>query len=471
MSPTRRIAAALAVLGALQAPASAGDLLIRNARVVDGTGAAPREATSVLVRGGRIAAIGPALDAPGAEILDASGLTALPGLIDSHVHFVAAPGSGYRGDSDETISALNERHLRAYLACGVTTVLDAGAYPEVVRDIRARLAGGTPGPRYLTTGPYVRPPGGYGHPRFGEEADAAAVESKLDLIQSLGGAGVKIALDPGVAPFPPEVRDALVAGARRRGLPLYVHAQTEAMQAEALDLGAHALMHLAMGIPVLVQGPDLSDAFVLRLAQSGVYQLTTLSLFETFPSAYPRERLDDPVTALVVPELELATARAPDAADRFAVEVLAFAAPWTFEAIRPALGRVFLARGRVLEAVRQGQRNLRRLARAGVPIVAATDAPSPWPAAVYHFHGVQFARELELMGEAGLSPAEVIVAATRTPARMLGLDAEIGTLEPGKRADLVLVRGDPLRDLGALRGVAFTLQGGVAKTPAEWMGR
>ena len=459
------------MLGALQGPAAAGDLLIRNARVVDGTGAAPREGSSILVRGGRISAMGPALEAPGAEILDASGLSALPGLVDSHVHFVAAPGSAQRGDSDETISALNERHLRAYLACGVTTVLDAGAYPEVVRDIRARLAGGTPGPRYLTTGPYVRPPGGYGHTRFGEEVDAAAVEAKLDLIQSLGAAGVKIGLDPGVAAFSPEARDALVAGVRRRALPLYVHAQSEATQAEALDLGAHALMHLAMEIPALLRGPDLSDDFVLRLAQSGVYQLTTLSLFETFPSSYPRERLDDPVAALVVPELELATARAPDVADRFAVEVFAWVAPWTLEAIRPALGRVFLARGRVLGAVQQGQRNLLRLARAGVPIVAATDAPSPWPAAVFHFHGVQMARELELMGEAGLTPEEVLAAATRTPARMLGLEAEIGSLEVGKRADLVLVRGNPLRDLAALREVAWTVRDGVAKTPAEWMAR
>ena len=121
------------------------ELLIRGARLVDGTGAPARGGVSILVRDGRIAAIGPDLSAaPGARVIDATGLTALPGLIDSHVHFVYASGSGYRGDTDATIRELNRQHLRAYLACGVTTVLDAGAFVEVVRDIQGWLAAGHP---------------------------------------------------------------------------------------------------------------------------------------------------------------------------------------------------------------------------------------------------------------------------------------------------------------------------------------
>jgi imidazolonepropionase-like amidohydrolase len=101
--------------------------------------------------------------------------------------------------------------------------------------------------------------------------------------------------------------------------------------------------------------------------------------------------------------------------------------------------------------------------------VAGTDAPSPWPDAIYHFHGPQVARELELLAEAGLSPLETITAGTSTPAKMLGLDSEIGTLAVGKRADLVLVAGDPSRDLRALRNVRWTIRNGVAHTPEEWM--
>jgi imidazolonepropionase-like amidohydrolase len=455
--------------------AGAEDLLIRGTRLLDGTTGPPRENVDLLVRDGRVAAIresGAPIEAPGARAIDATGLTALPGLIDSHAHFVAASGSAYRGDSDETIRELNRQHLRALLAAGVTTVLDPGTFPEVVRDIQGWLAAGHPGPRYLTTGPYVRPPGGYGHPRFGEEATPAEVAAKLDLIRSLGGAGVKIALEDGFAPFvgpapfPPEILDALREGARERGLPLYVHARTERTQGQALDVGAHAIMHAALDV---VSPEELSDEFVARLGASGTYQLTTLSVIDTLPGFYDVRRLDDPTVELLVPAVELETARAPDAPEFFAIRMIGFAAPWTFEWARPWLGSIFLSRDRLVEALRVAQRNLLRVHRAGAPIVAATDVPSPWPDAVYHFHGPQMARELELLVEGGFTPSEAIAAATRTPAKMLGLDREIGTIEVGKRADLVLVEGEPDRDIGALGRVRWTVRDGVARTPQEWM--
>jgi len=455
---------------------AAEDLVIRGVRLLDGTSAPPRERVDLLIRDGRIAAIREAdesaIGSADARIVDGTGLSALPGLIDSHVHFVAAAGTAYRQDSDDTIRELNRQHLRGLLACGTTTVLDAGAYPEVARDIQSWLAAGHPGPRYLTVGPYVRPVGGYGHPRFGEEATPADVAAKLDLIVSLGGAGVKIALEDGFGPlggprpFPPEILDALREGARARGLPLYVHARTESTQSRALDLGAHAIMHAALDI---VAPEELSDVFVARLAASGTFQLTTLSVVDTVPGLYDVRRLDDPIVRLVVPKLELDTARAADAPERFAIGVIGFAAPWTFEWTRPWLASVFLSRDRLLAALRSGQRNLVRESRAGVPIVAATDVPSPWPDAIYHFHGPQLARELELLVEGGFTPREAIAAATATPAKMLGLDAEIGTIAIGKRADLVLVEGDPHRDIGALRRVRWTVRDGIAHTPAEWM--
>jgi imidazolonepropionase-like amidohydrolase len=103
-----------------------------------------------------------------------------------------------------------------------------------------------------------------------------------------------------------------------------------------------------------------------------------------------------------------------------------------------------------------------------VPIVVGSDRPFR-PAAVYGFHGVTTLRELELVGEAGLSPAEVLAAATRVPAEMLGLAGGIGTVEVAKRADLVIGRADPLRDLRALRIVEWTVRDGIARTPREWM--
>jgi imidazolonepropionase-like amidohydrolase len=459
-------------LGLLLGADASAQVVIRGALVVDGTGGPPKQAR-ILVRDARIAALDDGEPEPlGAQVIDAQGMTALPGLIDAHVHFVAASGTSIREDSDEDLEELNRAHLRAYLACGVTTVLDAGVYPAVAQGIQRWLADGAPGPRYLTTGPYLRPRGGYGHPRFGAESTPEDVERKLDRIQSLGAVGVKLGLEdgfgPGVGPrpFSPELLEAVVAGARRRGLPLYVHARTESTQRAALRIGAHALLHAAMD----ATSPEpLSDAFVAEMRASGAYQVTTLSVVETFPGLYDTQRLDDPLVRLVVPARELETARAPDARDRFFVGIIGWAAPWTFERTRPWIARVALSPERLARTLAVGQENLLRLHRAGVPLVVGTDAPSPWPDAIYHFHGVQTAREIELLGEAGLSPVEAIAAATGVSARMLGLEDEIGTLEVGKRADVLLVEGDASRDLRALRRPRWILKDGVAHTPEEWM--
>lgn len=471
------LAVAFVIAGiASSARGEAATLVIRNARLAATATEAARPAVDIAIDGDRIVGVEDhrpdAPPPPGATVLDATGMTALPGFIDAHVHFVAAPGSAARGDSDETIRELNRQHLRALLAAGVTTVLDAGAYPEVVRDIQGWLAAGHAGPRYLTTGPYVRNPGGYGHPRFGEDATPAAVEAKLDLIQSLGGAGVKIGLEEGFgpiggpSPFPPEILEAIREGARKRGLPIYVHARTEATQGQAIDLGARAIMHAAFDA---VSPAELSDEFVARLGESGVYQLTTLSAIDTLPGLYDTSRLADPRTALLVPPLELETARAPDAEQRFHLAMIGFAAPWTFEWTRPWIVRFFPWRETFAEALAVGQRNLMRAHRAGAPIVAATDVPSPWPDAIYHFYGVQMAREMALLVDAGFTPTEAITAATSTPARMLGLDGDIGAVAAGKRADIVLVEGEPDRDVAALERVRWTVKDGVARTPEEWM--
>lgn len=289
---------------------------------------------------------------------------------------------------------------------------------------------------------------------------------------------MKIAIEKGLGPFEnltqfsPEMMRVIVAGAERRHLPLFIHAISEEAQAQALDLAPRAIMHPALDVPLLgsyFAAADLSDAFVERMAKSGVYQVSTLSVVDTWPNNYDTARLEDPLTRLVVPELEMQTALASDGPDQFAVSFIGWVAPWTFEATRRMIGRYLLSKNHLLTGLRQGQRNLARLHRAGVPIVVGTDVPSPWPDALYNFHGVQTAREVQLLVEAGLTPGEAIVAATRTSARMLGVDRELGTVEEGKRADLLVVRGDPTIDIRALQDVAWTVFGGRARTPQEWM--
>ena len=461
------------VLPALPIPlvADTDEFVIRGARVIDGTGAA-LTSTSLHVREGRIVAIAPVIDASDAREIDGEGATVLPGLIDTHTHFVVAPGSGFRGDDAETIRKLNRHHLRAYLACGVTTVMDPGGYPPVVRDIQSWLAAGGPGPRFLTTGPYFRVPGGYGSEHhFGVDATLDAVDEKLKVIRSLEGVGVKFGLEDGVVNPEGELLDALRTGARSRGLPLYIHATSEMYQSRAIDLGARAIMHAPLQGIIFGQiwPDDLSEKFIQKHAASGVYQLTTLGLIDNWIGRFSRDWLDDPLIQLVVPAIEIESARDPESDRAFAIWALGWALPWTFEFVRPWLASIVWTKKNTDAAMAYSMRNLKRLHEAGVPIVAATDAPSPWDGSSTFFHGPGMLRELELLVEAGIPAMEAIIAATATPAAMLGLEKEIGTLQPGMRADLLIVNGDPLANIRALRDIRWTVRNGEIRTPSAWM--
>lgn len=109
-----------------------------------------------------------------------------------------------------------------------------------------------------------------------------------------------------------------------------------------------------------------------------------------------------------------------------------------------------------------------KLHKADVPIVMGSDSVCA-PSAIFNFHGVSSLREIELLGEAGLTPHEAIKAATVTPSKMLGLSHDIGTIEKNKIGDIIIVQDNPLENLKALRSIKWTVKNGVAHTPEEWM--
>ena len=160
--------------------------MIRNARLIDGTGAEPVAGVSILVRDARVDQIGADVAVPaGAQVIDAEGGTVIPGLIDAHVHLFSVPGSPFRGEDEAHKRAQRRRQLRAYLANGVTTVLDTGIGFEHLEEIRGWLAAGEPGPRVFALGPPLSAPGGYADDRpasyqFGFSVpDEAAAEQSL----------------------------------------------------------------------------------------------------------------------------------------------------------------------------------------------------------------------------------------------------------------------------------------------------
>jgi len=430
---------ALLCIGLL-ARADAADLLVRDARLIDGTGAPPRPHVSILVRGGRIAAIDDHLPAPeGIPILDAGGATVLPGLIDAHVHLAVVPGSAQRDDAPDVLRDLRRRHLRAYLACGVTTVLDTAIAPDVAREIQGWLAAGVPGPRFLTLGPGFVTPGGYLSDVAPPVATPDDVETKLEVVDGLGAVGVKVFLESGFGPRPvwpihdPAVRDAIVRGARRHGLPIYAHATREDDKLVALDMGARAITHVGYWTSTP------SDAIVQRMARSRVFLMTTFAIADGELLRFHPERLDDPLLRRTVPSIELATACDPAAGAFLARTEIGMGAPWLPGPLRGLTARVVLTEAALTDRLRSSQRAAKRFFDAGVPIVVGTDAGN-WPVVPYQFHGPSTLREIELLGQAGLPPADALAAATRVPAAMLEMSDEIGTVEVGKRADLLVVR-------------------------------
>jgi hypothetical protein len=217
---------------------------------------------------------------------------------------------------------------------------------------------------------------------------------------------------------------------------------------------------------ILFQDEKLSDDFVEMMAATGTFQVTTLSVMDGPLTFWDLERLNDPMLELVVPEEELNYAK-NSFMGWFAHRAWARSVdvPFIFRSI---VVRNFFKEELFSASLSIAQDAIKRLHEAGVRIVAGTDTAAR-VSAPYEFHGPALLREIELIGQAGLTPMEAIQTATINAAEMLGLDKEIGTVEVGKKAELVIVRDDPLKDLANLRSILWTVQGGVAKTPEQWM--
>ena len=477
------LVAVASALGVAAAPADtaggslvAGDALtIVNAALVDGTGAPPRP-TSIGIRDGVIVSLGDPMPSD-SRILDAAGMTVLPGLIDSHVHFQAVPGAVYRKDDAENRRALMHRHLRAHVANGVTTVLDAAIAAETLREIRAYLAAGGVGPRVMALGPTFHSPGGYmdgaalsdfWSPRWRASAtpeDVDALYREYADIEDL--VGVKVAATHGFGgPFDiydthtPEMLAVIGQRARDHGRQIYVHVNDDRGVDIALGLGARALTHLVRDRP--------SGERLERLRRAGMHVIPTLYTIDLLSMRYQPRLLDAPMVRLTVPAVERETARDPRAWDQYLKTLVRLVAPYLPEWFAGWWGDVYFTEGTVRSLVRELQENLMLHHDAGVPIVMGTDSGG-WPHMPNLFHGPTALREMELMVEAGMTPEEVLRAATVTPARMMGIENLVGTVEVGKRADLIVARGNPLSNVSALAELEWVVKDGELRRPAEWM--
>ncbi|MET9077571.1 SAM-dependent methyltransferase [Streptomyces sp. NPDC004232] len=400
---------------------------IDHARVFDGEGVL--DDVSVFVDAGRVAAVTPTATAaadPAAaradEVIDGTGHTLLPGLIDGHTHVMGTL-----------------HNLRLALTFGVTTEVDLFSFPADLtgwlcdtaahRDDLADLR---------SAGTVICAPGG--HPAatmpFLPTLDGpAAAGDQVGLRQKEGAHVIKLMLDDGChhgADLPtldPVTVAAVADAARSAGLPTVAHVADVATVRTALEAGVDAVTHVPPTAP-------LPQEVVDRAAAEGRFFIPTLAMMEMSCGA-PGGR---------------ALAADTRIAGRLPADALAALTGGT-EGLCVTVPSPELDFGNALESTR-------RLHASGVRLVAGSDANNAPGRACPVVHGVALHRELELLVAAGLSPVEALRAATATPARLFGL-SDRGRIAPGLRADLVLVEGDATTDITATRAVRRVWRRGV----------
>ena len=404
-------------------------LAITGVRLIDGTGADPVERATVVIDGERIDAIG-AADAvkipKGAAVIDAEGMTLLPGLIDCHVHVFGQWGYDLlRGlMTPPSLSLLYAvPNVRVTVEAGITTVRDAGGAPAGVKMAIER--GLFPGPRMLVSVSFLSQTGGHGDSMmpccidlgenklpdvpFGVVDGEEAMRTKVREILRAGADWIKLCTSGGVlssadspqhAQFTVSEIATAVYEAGAQGKRCLAHAQSNQGIKNAIEAGVASIEH----------GIYLDDEAIEMMLKRGVYLVPTL--------VAPQDVLD------------LAAAR-PGLLPDYAVN-------------------------KSREVMSTHRASFRRAVEAGVKVAMGTDT-GVGP------HGGN-ARELRLMVENGMTPMQAIVASTRTAAELLRLDDRLGTVASGKLADLLLVEASPLEKIGVVANaerLALVLKGGV----------
>lgn len=389
-------------------------IAIVNTVIIDGNGRSPVKDGSIVIRGEKIVAVGRDITIPiEAEIIDAEGRTAIPGLADMHVHLTW---------SDEGHDLLGyQRRLNALLYAGVTTVLDTGAVLPFVQQMRQAIeAGKIEGPHIYYVGP---------------------------LIDS-------------VDPQWPAVSLSMVSESQAKGIAQYLN--NNGVDA----IKAYAKLNRPQIVALVNQGKKLGLPVILDawFANGGEHLITTgLSAF----AHTPRRVTDETLEIMKQRGVQIISTRAVGGVVKHALlrgegfvenDLIKNTTPsWMLDKARRDITRALSDKKYASDYFSQHfhkklQNNIKRIFDAGIPVVAGTDNSGLFTGEELHF-------ELELLVDAGLTPLEAISAATKNAAKLMGGD-EWGTLEAGKRADILLIEGRPDRNISETRNIHLVMKKG-----------
>ena len=417
-------------------------IVLQGARLIDGTGAAPVEGATIVIEGDRIAAVGAKVAVPkGARVIDARGRTVIPGLISAHSHVGLVVDTQNRADgyTRENVGA----QLLQFERYGVTSILALGLNRDLVYQIRdEQKRGGVPGASLFTAGRGIGAPDGAPpvpvapdqvyRPQTAEEAVAQVRETASHHPDML-----KLWVDDVYGKFTkmkPAVFQAAIAEAHKQGIRVAAHvfylADAKALAAAGVDAFAHS-----------IRDQPVDAELISAVKTRGIFYVPTFTVDESaFIFAEDPSLMDDAFFAGAVSPGLVQMLKSPEYKQKVASDPNG---------------------PKIRAAFANGQHNLKALRDAGCRIAFGTDSgaqPVRIPGWAEH-------RELALMVRAGLTPMDALVAATSGSAAMLGAN-DRGTLQAGKRADLIVLAANPLENIANTRQMVSVWHGGREVKPA-----
>jgi imidazolonepropionase-like amidohydrolase len=420
-------------------PTGGKKLALAGGMLLTGYEVPPIHHATVLIEGGKIVAAGPSSQItipPDATIVDTSGRAMLPGLIEAHGHLVVL-GHGEYGTwfpwikangGDAMLTKVMELAARQLLMAGVTTEVDLGA-PLRILDVRDRInKGQIVGTRVLASGPWIsRGAGGAMQEGFGGQnvtspADAAA---KVD---ELANAGVDVIKAHGG--LTAEDYKAIADAAHRHGLRVHAHVYAERDVRNALDGNIDVLQHVGSA----GSAPPYSETLITDIVNAGrPVVVTAAHRAWIYPdtSNFPERLQDQDLKKLFGPEIY--------------GEIQNSLRNWWTLGYFQRTDREMLYR----------ERGVKQFIQSGAVMGMGTDSGTPM-----NFHSEALWREIKVHVDMGMTPVRAIAAATRVNAQIIGR-RDLGSIEPGKTADIIVVNGNPLFDIVALSHVEVVVKDGV----------